>query len=324
MRCLFACLLLAALANPIQAELPAADHVPQYLQDISVTIRAGGAEGSGVLVERGGQCFVLTAGHVVAGLRKTRELIDIATGTNRTVVEFDRPKILKVLVEDGKEVGRLELDTDVIRYSDSNNGEDLALLRVLKKDYVKASATFYGGKEMPNIGTQLFHVGSLLGEMGSNSMTSGIVSQHGRLINKKDFTQTTVTAFPGSSGGGVYTTKGEYVGMLVRGAGEGFNLIVPITRMRSWSERAKVAWALDPKVALPSAEELAKLPVEDTGVSFSRAEKAGSAPPDRPPGSSSEKAHATDFLLQINRPKPLYDFLRVKRSVERVDPQLAP
>jgi len=97
-------------------------------------------------------------------------------------------------------------------------------------------------------------------------MTDGIYSQHGRILkslNKHIFDQTTVTAFPGSSGGGVYLkSDARYVGMLVRGAGEGFNLIVPVRRMVDYCERHKMMWALDPKINMPTEEELNKMPVE--------------------------------------------------------------
>ena len=97
-------------------------------------------------------------------------------------------------------------------------------------------------------------------------MTDGIYSQHGRILkslNKHIFDQTTVTAFPGSSGGGVYLkSDARYIGMLVRGAGEGFNLIVPMRRMQDYCERHKMMWALDPKVEMPSDEDLKKMPVE--------------------------------------------------------------
>ena len=79
-------------------------------------------------------------------------------------------------------------------------------------------------------------------------MTRGIVSQVGRVLSLGTgdgtvFDQTTVTAFPGSSGGGVFLSErsgdkaGQYMGMLVRGAGETFNLIVPVRRMRSWAAK---------------------------------------------------------------------------------------
>ena len=77
------------------------------------------------------------------------------------------------------------------------------------------------------------------------------------------FDQTTVTAFPGSSGGGVYLkSDARYIGMLVRGAGEGFNLIVPVRRMQDYCEKHKIMWALDRAIEMPDEDALKKLPIE--------------------------------------------------------------
>ena len=135
-----------------------------------------------------------------------------------------------------------------------------------RKDYGKDTAEFYldEKEKIIPIGTRLFHVGSLLGQMGANSMTTGIVSQVGRTMGKVEFDQTTVTAFPGSSGGGVFLQNGSYVGMLVRGAGENFNLIVPIRRIKDWAEKNKVLWAIDPAVALPSLDLIESYSIEDS------------------------------------------------------------
>jgi hypothetical protein len=99
------------------------------------------------------------------------------------------------------------------------------------------------------------------------------MSQVGRVLDLGSgdgvvFDQTTVTAFPGSSGGGVWLTEssgdnaGQYVGMLVRGAGETFNLIVPVRRMRSWATKQKVRWAIDKDLCPPPLSEILKLPIE--------------------------------------------------------------
>jgi hypothetical protein len=95
------------------------------------------------------------------------------------------------------------------------------------------------------------------------------MSQHGRLIEKIVFDQTTVAAFPGSSGGGVYLADGRLVGLVLRGAGETFNLIGPVRRLHDWSKRAGVEWAVNDKVKMPSEAVLKLLPVEDNGVTFS-------------------------------------------------------
>jgi len=252
-----------------------------YLQDVSVTIVSDAGysrgEGSGVIFSRKNKDgdtvnFVWTAAHVIDNLRSERKVI--VGGAPKTLVEFKDAKILKVIRQNGRTVGRLEMDAEVVKYSDADDGHDLALLKVRKLNFLNYTVNFKLDNKIPKLGTDLWHVGSLLGEMGSNSMTDGIYSQTGRLIkqlNKHVFDQTTVAAFPGSSGGGVFLkSDASYVGMLVRGAGETFNLIVPVRRMQEWCEKNDITWALDPKVPLPTDEELAKIPVEDVGADFSK------------------------------------------------------
>jgi len=177
------------------------------------------------------------------------------------------------LVEQGRRVGEIKMDAKVLKFSHSENGEDLALLMVRKKNFVDKNAVFLSSDDPVAIGKELYHVGSLLGQQGSNSMTRGIMSQIGRVLNLGSgdgviFDQTTVTAFPGSSGGGVFLTErskddaGKYVGMLVRGAGETFNFIVPVRRMRKWASEQNVLWALDEKESTPSYADILKLPIE--------------------------------------------------------------
>lgn len=257
-----------------------AEDISSYLQDISVTIKAEGGEGSGVIFTReigsasGKKSvnFVWTAAHVLERTRSIRTVIDI-NGQTKKIPEFKDLSIIKKLIENGRTVGQLVMDAKVIKYSDAKDGEDLALVMIRKFNFVDKGAKFYQDKEEKGIslGTQLYHVGSLLGETGSNSMTTGIMSQVGRTVNlnggaKVLFDQTTVTAFPGSSGGGVFLTDGQYIGMLVRGAGETFNLIVPVRRMLKWAKTENIEWALDSSIKAPLLEEIEKLPIENMGT----------------------------------------------------------
>lgn len=274
-----------------------ADDLPKHLQEISVTVNTGQGEGSGVIITRDMKIkadstetrkvnFIWTAGHVIDSLRSVRTVID-AKGVEKKTVEFKEAKIVKELVENGRKVGELRMDATVVKYSDAENGQDLALLMVRKQDFVTDSAKFYTKDEPLPLGTSLFHVGSLLGQSGANSMTSGIMSQVGRVldIGKSSgtvFDQTTVTAFPGSSGGGVFLAtegedRGRYVGMLVRGAGEGFNMIVPVRRMRQWCTDVNLLWAVDETVPCPTLEELKSLRAEDSALEANL--KAGDAGP---------------------------------------------
>lgn len=271
------CLVFAFVA--FFATMTYADDVSAYLQSISVTVTAKGGAGSGVVFTRdikdGDKVkkvnFVWTAAHVLEGLRSIRTFID-SEGHVKKVIEFQDAEIKKKIIEGGRTVGQLALDARVIKYSDAKTGEDLALLMIRKADFVHDSLKFYVDEEEKGLplGAQLFHVGSLLGEDGSNSMTTGIMSQVGRTVSlsggpKVLFDQTTVTAFPGSSGGGVFTTDGRYVGMLVRGAGETFNLIVPVRRIKKWASSEKLLWAMDPKVEAPSLGDIEKIAVENMG-----------------------------------------------------------
>ena len=277
-----------------------AEDLAQHLQDISVTVKSpnkfgGIGQGSGVIITRDIKRtiddtefikvnFVWTAAHVVENLRTERTVVDPKTGTNRQIVEFRDAQIVQELKEDGRRVGEIKMDAKVIRFSSAEDGEDLALLMVRKQGFVAVSANFYLGDNIPPIGTNLFHVGSLLGQVGANSMTTGIMSQHGRVLQLGAgagtvFYQTPCTPFPGSSGGGVFLSgihnnedwsqnKGQYIGMLVRGAGEGFNLIVPIRRIKEWSKRVGAQWALDVSLEAPSLEFLKKITIEDIGIDF--------------------------------------------------------
>ena len=296
---------LALLTSSFGAEKK--NSTAEHLQNVSVTIRSEGSfstgEGSGVIFTRkdakGNQVnFVWTAAHVIDNLRSERK--GLVNGSPKTLVEFKDPMVVKEIRQDGRTVGRLQMDAEVLKYSDAEDGHDLALLRVRKFNFVTDTVTFYLEDKIPPLGEDLLHVGSLLGQMGANSMTDGIYSQHGRLIkslNKHVFDQTTCTAFPGSSGGGVYLkSSAKYVGMLVRGAGEGFNLIVPVRRMQDYCENHKIMWALDRAVAMPDEDELSKMPVEHAPKSKKDDEETGD---------EAEAKKMFPFMLRVTYPKVL-------------------
>lgn len=250
--------------------------VAERLMDVSVTVRAEAgyqrSEGSGTLYKRavktpGGEVEVVycwTAAHVISHMRTVRE--EIIDGKPVKIVEFGNPSLVRKLRNPatGRIVGELVVTAKVLKYSDSETGHDLALLQVLAKDFkVGADVKFYpkGGKLVP-VGTRLRHCGSLYGDDGSGSITDGILSAHGRLLNGKILlTQTTCVSFPGSSGGGVFWGD-QYIGMLVRGTRvQGFNLHVPISRMHIYATEAKCTWALG--VGEVTQKEIDVMPIED-------------------------------------------------------------
>ena len=84
--------------------------------------------------------------------------------------------------------------------------------------------------------------------------------------------------------------------MLVRGAGEGFNLIVPVRRMQDYCEKHRIMWALDRAVAMPDEDELSKMPVEHAPKSKKDDEETGD---------EAEAKKMFPFMLRVTYPKVL-------------------
>jgi S1-C subfamily serine protease len=251
--------------------------VPDFLQQISVTIKSADSQGSGTLVTRkiddDTVSFVWTAAHVIDNLRRTRKVIT-PQGGEKILVEYKDAEMVQERQQDGRRVGEVKYDCKVIKVSDADYGDDLAVLMVrCKNAYPMAtSARFMPGTNyIPPIGVEVSHCGSLMGQMGANSYTTGVLSQTGRTLagegaTVKVFDQVTAVAFPGSSGGGIYLKdSGEYIGMLTQSVNklQGFNFIVPVRRLRTWAKESKIEWAIDPAVKMPTLAEIETMPVED-------------------------------------------------------------
>ena len=52
--------------------------------------------------------------------------------------------------------------------------------------------------------------------------------------------------------------------MLVRGTGEGFNLIIPVREMRRWAKDVGVEFALSDNASAPEEKVLWSKPIEDS------------------------------------------------------------
>lgn len=246
-------------------------HIPDYLNKISITVRAESdfsrSEGSGSLFVRDvdgvQKIFVWTAGHVVADLKREESVL--IEGKTIKIITFSNPKLLRELRnKDGRRTGEIVVDAKVIRYSPANK-HDLALLLVLSEDFkAEASVEFLPkGAPLIKIGTHLWHCGSLLGASGGghNSITDGVLSARGRVLFNEPFDQQTCPAYPGSSGGIIATDSGKLASILVRGAGSDFNLSIPCSRLWAWSEKNGVEWAMNPKLPI-TMKEIKALPIE--------------------------------------------------------------
>ncbi len=275
MRQLLFCAIL--LLAPAASAAPVTNQdVIDNLQNVSVTVSVDGqGRGSGTLFTREVEpgvfkSFVWTAGHVIEDLRFERSVIDKKTGLKRIVVGFKDCQIYQETIQDGRKVEQRYLDCRVICYSNCETGDDQGLLGVRLRNYTQETTTFYPGEEIPGIGTELIHMGSFLGDIGSCSFTTGVTSQVGRLLALESmyfeavYDQTSAVAFPGSSGGGVFSQEtGQYIGMLTAGIDQGFAWYVPVRRMRDWAKSMNLEWAMDATVPMPNKADLKEIPLDD-------------------------------------------------------------
>lgn len=177
----------------------------------SVSVVTDIGEGSGVIFHRNGRTYVLTAAHVVDGIPYHGEV----------TVERQLTSWKGVLV-----------NLDVVR--------DVALIRLDVNYEIGASASL-AERDAP-VGTHLLHVGNLLGAY-PGSYLEGTLAAKGRPTEEGTLLdQTSIIAWPGSSGGGVFTSDGELVGLIVRGVGPGLNFMVPVAVLREWAVDNDLHW----------------------------------------------------------------------------------
>lgn len=237
------------LLNPPQVKL-LPDEIPNFLQDISVTISVENKDGehnygSGIIKTRDGVHYILTCAHVISGVNQDNGVSDV--------------QVLKDVCDDGRIIGTLSLDAEILAYSEK---EDLAILRVRKNNAFDKSVIFPKNVKALPVGTSLYHVGSFRGAKGSGSFTTGTVSKNGRVLSNTVFDQSSCTVLPGSSGGGLFLKSGECIGMAARASGETYNLYIPIRRMVAWANKIGAGFIFDDDVPVPHIGSLGQLPVE--------------------------------------------------------------
>lgn len=263
MRSLSVLLFVAVLAAPVAAIEP--QDVPEHLQRVAVTVKTDRASGSGTILTRTVEgkryAFILTAHHVIDDLR--RVITRIEDGKEVKEVKYDKCKVVQERIIDGATVGEQTLYCRVIATSPKY---DIAVLLVLWPDKFTEEDTLSFLDALPSVGTEVFHCGSPSGQqLGHNSLTEGIIAAHGRMFDELPYTQTTVSALPGSSGGMVVNRNdGTYVGMLTLGImnTDSFNYIVPSRRIVKWAKAIGFEYLVDPEAKALDFDEISDLPIE--------------------------------------------------------------
>jgi S1-C subfamily serine protease len=200
--------------------------------------------GSGTVFKKNGKTFVLTAAHVVEEMKQIVSDMDEDEGKEKKRIVWRDVWIVLERVKDGRKTGELRLLAKVrfATKTEEEGGDDVAVLEVYEGDLLPYSAVPLPKDQQVWVGQECWHVGSLYGAY-VNSVSKGVIASVGRLLHNKTFHQTSTTAAPGSSGGGVFVVGDDgqlyYAGMLTRGTGQTVNFVVPIERIRAALKEAK-------------------------------------------------------------------------------------
>ena len=169
-----------------------------------IKVATPGGLGSGVIINAAG--FAITNAHVIQGETNLRVTVWIPQddGTlRRTVIE----------------------DVEIVAV---NNHIDLALISIPLIDSVdEFSSVPLEVSESIEVGQPVFAIGNPLGL--ERSLSQGVISTTQRSFDGLTYIQTDTAVNPGNSGGPLFNTRGEVVGITNMGIlfGEGLNFAIP-------------------------------------------------------------------------------------------------
>lgn len=256
----------------------------EKLREASVTVTAGGSQGSGtVFIHKYGkhrEIFVLTAAHVIKNRLAKKKVklpgvelfvrpdgeFDFKQAT-KEVEYFKKIQVIKYQYKGVKRVAKIPVLVEVVKYSPA---WDLALLRVKESRHLfkHSGIAWIDSSTNPRIGTKIIHVGSIHGMRLPHTVLEGTIAGTDRDIPyipfevNNTYDQLSFPVEPGCSGGGVFTRDRKLIGVLVRKyLHTGF--MVPIRDVRTWMEREKVYWVINRRLKKPKVKDLHKIPMFD-------------------------------------------------------------
>lgn len=259
---IYVCVALFAFSN-----ICFADFNPSLLQNQNVMIRHGDTCGSGILVTKNigkeKYNFVITCSHTIDDAKKVVKSID--TGILKENVVFEEVSVIK---ENFKPNEPSIIQTTSSKIVLFNEEYDVSVL-MLDVFLYDTNIMFYKDNNV-NIGESTIHIGNFKGELGFNSVSTGIVSHNNRIDEGKRFIQISNTVYQGSSGGGVYNKDNEYVGMVSHTFGENFNYAIPIVVIKDVLKRGGYEFLYNKSINIDSVENIKKLPIEVDKVEVQR------------------------------------------------------
>lgn len=208
-----------------QADLPrlSVERAVERFGEGVVLVKQPRALGSGFILTEDG--YVVTNGHVVQG----------ATELSVTIFEKTDDGFEKEVFED-------------VRIVAVNAMQDVALLRIDEEelDGRSLAKVYLADIDEVEVGEPVFAIGAPLGM--ERSVSQGIVSTKNRMNDGKVYIQTTAALNGGNSGGPLFNTRGEVIGVNTwKTLGtEGLNFSIPIDAVKHFLVHRE-AWAYGPR-----------------------------------------------------------------------------
>lgn len=205
----------------------------------------------------------------------------IVTNNHVITVDGDQPaQQITVTLDDGR-----QFEASIVGRDPPN---DLAVLRI---DAEGLTPAVMGSSEELQVGDDVLAIGNALNLPGGPTVTKGVVSAKGRLIQAQAITipdaiQTDASINPGNSGGPLVNKDGEVVGIttaVIRGEAEGIGLVISIDNARPIVEELIASGRVDRGLLGVSISEITPaladsfdLPV-DSGIGISSVDNGSPA-----------------------------------------------
>ncbi|MFT5125014.1 MAG: serine protease Do [Kiritimatiellia bacterium] len=232
--------------------------VLEIIQPKGAPEQASAVHGHGLFVpahqgkERTVQSQVKLIGEAVVDIRSRRAIgsgfvihPDGYIVTNHHVIKGENTLTVTIFRREGKDLVKVQYPNVRIVALDPHN--DLALLKI---ESPSDTFTYVNVADSDEVlaGQNVFAVGSPLGY--DRTVSEGIVSLPGRLMDGRLYLQTTTQINPGNSGGPLFNLKGEVIGvnnMKAMAVGvEGVGFAIPANVMKMFLNK-RDAYAFDPR-----------------------------------------------------------------------------
>lgn len=212
--------------------------LPERLQDLTCRVCSGEAYGTGVFITRkigeDSVAFVWTAAHIFQ--KEEGEFLPIQVATKE--------------IQRGRVVSETHYKAVLVRYDTT---VDLALLMLDARNVIRVSVLF--DTRTPPVGATVYHCGNPGG--WDDTVTRGIISHTGR----DGLDQIDAAVHPGSSGGGVFSVRGNLLGLVLRGKSPVLSFFRPSREIAKWANDVGISWAVNDLAPVPSIEEILQGPV---------------------------------------------------------------